>query len=558
MNALKTNPQFIGWAQAFFSVLVLWGINNVALGYSAQVLHANYLVYTCSTFVSCAFCLLLIGGKGPLVKETLRSIDTWAFGLIMLIGYVLTLTLFSYVSSTEGSLLQRISLFFSVFLSWVFLGRSPTKGQLIGVLLVLSGIAFVCQDLPEKNRGIIYLLMFLEGLCLTGRMFIAEIHRPHNHAMTLERDPRAKARVVGFIMFVISTFFLMITALLAVLQTFEPFFSENNILPTLESFTHTPSIVAGLVAGVLLLAPLRLIEFSSTATIKTENFLAIAALSSVATYFWEWMLQPITGMSLKSFTEGDLIAGSIITFGCFIAAASKIKKKSVRTTWEDALRYAAQDIEGIQDSREILANTLEHFSGDVGKSAKALGVEVVVLEALLNDKDKVLAFKADIFKNVARNYRRKVAMSDALTGLANRAGFMTALKGAAYESEIYSVLYIDLDKFKPVNDTYGHDAGDYVLKGVATRLSTMFNTRALATRLGGDEFCVLLLDATKEEAATHVEAIQAELAKPFEFSGKVITIGASVGIATYPEDSKSPEELLTLADESMFSDKKVR
>lgn len=552
---MDSRKLYIGWAQAFFSVLFLWGINNVVLGYSAQILNANYLIYTCASFLSCALCLLLVGGKGPLVKETLRSIDTWAFGFIMLIGYVLTLSLFSYVTSTEGSLLQRISLMFSVLVSWVFLSRTPTKGQLIGVLMVLVGIAIVCSELPEEDRGMIYLLMFLEGLALTGRVFIAEIHRPHKQAMNLDKDPRAKSRVVGFVMFIISTFFLCIAALLAMLQTYAPLPFDSNILPTLDSFTHAPSIVAGLIAGVLLLAPLRVIEFSSANTIKTENFLAIAALSSVATYFWEWLLQPVTGMTLKSFTQTDLIAGVIITLGSLIAALTQVKKSRKPKLWAEYLEYTSQDLERVDDSREIIANTLEHFEGDVMKSAESLNLDKSIILAILSDKEKVLAFKVETLKEVARAYRRKVAMSDALTGLANRSGFMTALKGAAYEAEIYSVLFIDLNKFKPVNDTYGHDAGDFILKGVAERLSQLCPKNALVTRLGGDEFAVLLLDKNKEAAKNDIQNIKQEISKPFNFNGTEITIGASIGVATYPEDDTDPEKLLKLADEEMYGEK---
>lgn len=548
-----------GWFWAAFSVLVLWGCNNVMIAYSAQVLHANYLVYTCSAFVSCSFFLLLIGGKGPLVRETLRSIDTWVFGLIMLIGYVLTLSLFSYVSSTEGSLLQRISLLFSVFVSWVFLSRTPTKGQWLGVSIVTIGLFMVCRELPSENRGVIYLLMFLEGLALTARMFVAEVHRPHKQAMDLENDPRAKARVVGFVMFIISTFFLMLTGFIAVLQSFAPLPIETKILPTLTDFTHSPSIFAGLLAGVVLLAPLRLIEFSSANTIKTENFLALAALSSVSTFFWEWFTQPLTGLTLKTFSSNDVVAGLIITVGCLISALSvAFKGKHKTPKWQEYISYTSQDIERVDDSREIIANTLEHFKGDVLQSAEALGVDKSAVEAILMDEKKVLAFNYDVLKSVARKYRHNVASSDALTGLANRAGFMTALKSAAYESDVYSVIFIDLDKFKPINDTYGHDAGDFVLKGVGGRLQKMFPTRSVQTRLGGDEFCVLLLGKTKDEAKKLMTDIQGAIAKPFTFEGKDLSVTASVGVASYPNCSKDPEELLKLADKGMYRGKNER
>jgi diguanylate cyclase (GGDEF)-like protein len=552
-----SNPQTLmrGWAYAFFSVLVLWGLNNVMIGYSAQVLNSNYLVYTCSAFVSCALFLLLVGGKGPLVKETLRSIDTWVFGLIMLIGYMITLSLFSYVTSTEGSLLQRISLLFSVIVSFIFLSRAPTKSQLIGILMVLVGIVIVCRDLPEENRGMIYLLMFLEGMALTARMFLAEIHRPHAHAISMVKDPRAKARVVGFVMFVISTFFLILTGLLALLQTVAPLPIENAIIPTLDSFKHTPSIVAGMIAGVALVAPLRLIEFSSANIIKTENFLAIAALSSAATFFWEWLLSPLTGMSVKAVSTNDILAGVIITVGCMVAALGQMKKQSAKKKWEDDLRYAPQNIPAVEDSREIIANSLEHYSGDIKKVASALDINPSTVNALLDDKDKVLAFKTDVLKNVARLYRRHVSSADALTGLTNRAGFMTALKET---SDPYALFYIDLDKFKPVNDTYGHDAGDAVLIDVAEKMKRILPSSALIARLGGDEFCAVIFNINKAKADDYIKKLKTTLSEPLNYNKNEIIIGASIGIAFAPNDGTDPEVLLKIADQGMYDEKKSR
>lgn len=544
-----------GWVQAFFSVLVLWGLNNVMIGYSAQVLNANYLVYTCSAFVSCAFFLLLVGGKGPLVKETLRSIDTWVFGLIMLIGYMITLSLFSYVTSTEGSLLQRISLLFSVTISFIFLSRTPTKSQFTGIVMVLIGIVIVCRDLPQENRGMIYLLMFLEGMALTARMFLAEIHRPHAHAINMVKDPRAKARVVGFVMFIISTFFLTLTGLLAILQSFAPLPIENTIIPTIDSFKHTPSIVAGMVAGVALVAPLRLIEFSSANIIKTENFLAIAALSSAATFFWEWLLSPLTGMSVQAVSTNDIIAGVVITFGCMIAALGQMKKQSTKKKWEDELRYAPQDIQAVEDTREIIANSLEHYNSDVKKVANALDVHPSTINALLDDKDKVLAFKTSTLQSVERHYRRHISSADSLTGLMNRSGFMTALKE---NSEQYTLLYIDLDKFKPVNDTYGHDAGDAVLINVAQQMKETLPSNALIARLGGDEFCAVLFNSKKENLPNLIKTLKETLSIPFDYKNQNIVIGASIGVSFYPDDGNDPEALLKIADQGMYNEKKAR
>lgn len=552
------NKLFLGWGLAFFSVLVLWGINNVVLGYAAQILHANFLVYTCSAFASSALFLLLIGGRGPLVRETLRSVDTWAFGLIMLLGYVLTLALFSYVTSTEGSLLQRISMLFSIILSWLFLSRKPSVGQLAGLLVVFAGIAMVCSDLPEKNKGIIYVLMFLEGLALTARMFVAEIHRPHQHA-SVSKDPRARARVVGFVMFIISSFFFVILFMVAGIQFLVPGDLNIPILPRLEEFRHAPSIFAGLIAGVFLLAPLRLIEFYSANLIKTENFLAVAALSSVATLFWEWLLQPLTGMSLKSISWADFMALGVITLGALVAALSQVNKtrKDPAKEWGEYLSYQSQNLSAVQDTREMVANTLEHYQGSSRKAAKALEIPESVVHALLRDKDQVLAFKPDLISDVSRLYRQNVAMSDPLTGLPNRSSFMMALRNAENAMDQFAVMFIDLNKFKPVNDTYGHEAGDVILKGIAKRLQSYLPAQTVLTRLGGDEYCILLPDKDRESAKKIIPDVLSVIEQNFDLDGveTPISVSASIGVSSYPLDAQNAEELLDKADKAMYSAK---
>lgn len=549
---------FWGWTFAIFSVLVLWGLNNVMIGYSAKVLNANYLVYTCSAFASCAFFLLLAGGKGPLVKETLRSADTWTFGVIMLLGYLLTLSLFSYVSSTEGSILQRISLIFSLFVSWLFFGRSMSKGQIVGAIIIFIGLVLVCYDLPEEHRGIIYVLMIFEGLALTGRMFVAEIHRPHKQAYSLSNDPRAKIRVVGFVMFIISTVFLSILFLLAFLQSLGSFPSQFSVLPTLEDFKHAPSIFAGLIAGVFLLAPLRLIEFSSAHLIKTENFLALAAFSSVATLFWEWITKPFTGLSLQTLDTLDIYALVAITVGGLLIAITKIEKsKEQKKTWKQYVKYETQDIALVADSKEIISDTMEFYQNDTAKVATALNIPEKAVIAISEDNEHVLAFKGKILQEMERLYKKNIALKDALTGLLNRAGFMKYLRTACGGSDQFHVLYIDLDKFKPVNDTHGHEAGDAVLQGVAERLNAYFYKGEPVARLGGDEYCVIQNSCTQEDLDMHIRLIVELLSEPFKIKGvkQEVCISASVGVASFPEDGIEPEELLHFADKGMYKDK---
>lgn len=544
----------LGWVQALIAVLIFFGLNNVMIRYAAFVLEVNPIIYSSVAFCSCALILLAIVGPGKLAKETMRSLDTWIYGLVLILGYITGLVLFSYVSSTEGTMLQKFSSIIAILGAWLFLGRTPDKYQFISIILMAVGVGIVFFDLNTTEQGIIIITMILFGVFQSARIFVAELHRPHAQAAQQTSDPKAKTRVIGFVMFLVSVFFLILSLLLAYANSLQE--TPISGLPQFVDFTHGPTIFAGFFAGIVLVAPLRLLEFASTYRIKGENYATIASLSFVSTLFWEWATSPITGLSMKEVSQQDLFAGLLITIGGLLIALTRGLKKTPK--WEKSLVYATQDPEQVDDSREIIANTLEHFNGDIKKTEKSLELEKGVITAILEDSEKVLAFNSNLLKKVARNYRRKVAMSDALTGLANRAGFMTVLKGAAYEADIYSLLFIDLNKFKPVNDTYGHDAGDAILKGVAERLSILFPKRACVTRLGGDEFAVLLLDSNKEQAETFVSNIKEILSEPFDFKGTEIIIGASVGIATYPYDGTDPEKLLKQADEGMYREKSER
>lgn len=551
--SISDNKQMVGWIQAFVAVLVFLGINTVAGRFGAVVLQVNPVIYSCAAFGSCALVLLLIGGKGPLARETMRSIDTWVYGCILMMSYIIGMILFSYVTSTEGTMLQKVSVLIGLLGSWFFLGRNPDRYQVIGTIVITAGVIMVALGIDEMKRGPVYIIAFLYGALQVARIFAAELHRPHARAAEKSDDPKAKARVVGFVMFVISILFLVITFFVALAQEQqgEPFVKG---LPMIKDFSHPETIFAGFIVGILIVAPSRILEFASSYTIKAENFTTVTALSFIATVSWEFMTSPLTGLSMKEISQLDILAGVLITLGGLFIALTRRIKKSESEIFKKYLAYLAQEPAAIEDSRDIVANTLEHFDNDIKKSADALDLPTSVIQALIDDEDKVLGFKTDIMKQVARRYRKKVAAADPLTGLSNRSAFVTEIRAVMYESNVFSILYIDLDKFKPVNDTHGHEIGDAVLKDVAERLRGISPKGSIITRMGGDEFCVLLVKTSEKEAKVVSKALKKELAKPFEYENvdAKIKIGASIGIATYPDHGDTVEILIAHADKGMY------
>jgi diguanylate cyclase (GGDEF)-like protein len=119
-----------------------------------------------------------------------------------------------------------------------------------------------------------------------------------------------------------------------------------------------------------------------------------------------------------------------------------------------------------------------------------------------------------------------------------------------------ALLFVDLDRFKDVNDLYGHEVGDRVLVEVARRLRAAVPTDDVVARNGGDEFVVLLADVASAEDATAVaHKIRAALSECIEVPGASVLIGACIGIASCPEDGQTPNELMRSADAAMYAAK---
>jgi diguanylate cyclase (GGDEF)-like protein len=154
---------------------------------------------------------------------------------------------------------------------------------------------------------------------------------------------------------------------------------------------------------------------------------------------------------------------------------------------------------------------------------------------------------------------RHQALHDALTGLPNRAQFascLATLTGAATATGPLAVLLLDLDGFKEVNDTLGHQAGDGLLQQVGRRLVDATRAVDLVARLGGDEFGVLAPNAGKPGASAVARRILRALARPFEVDGRAVRVGVSLGVALGPAHGEDPVTLMKRADAAMYAAKR--
>jgi diguanylate cyclase (GGDEF)-like protein len=152
-----------------------------------------------------------------------------------------------------------------------------------------------------------------------------------------------------------------------------------------------------------------------------------------------------------------------------------------------------------------------------------------------------------------------LARHDTLTGLWNRAGYVNALEkklADRQDRDSFALLFIDLDDFKPINDTFGHAAGDMLLTMVAESLCRILPATDIIARMGGDEFTVLANDVTAEQALALGHQIIDAVTMPYTLDENIcVSVGVSIGIAMSPDHGAETEQLLTIADAALYQAK---
>jgi diguanylate cyclase (GGDEF)-like protein len=144
---------------------------------------------------------------------------------------------------------------------------------------------------------------------------------------------------------------------------------------------------------------------------------------------------------------------------------------------------------------------------------------------------------------------------DSLTGLANRKKVFQTIENLNKNQEHFAILFLDLDKFKEVNDSFGHHIGDTLLIEVSNRLKQLLRSSDTIARLGGDEFLIILRDMNKQQSATKLQKkIKEAIVEPYQIEQYLIQIGVSIGISIQ-DGTKQIDDLINEADKNMYKDK---
>ncbi len=216
-------------------------------------------------------------------------------------------------------------------------------------------------------------------------------------------------------------------------------------------------------------------------------------------------------------------------------------------TLKDQASYNGQEVV-IEQPNGAIRWALAHANPMLDAEGRLLGASNVLVDITERKRfEEQLAYQAS---------------HDSLTGLANRSKLLEsldqALADAERRGEPFALMILDLDGFKRINDTFGHEAGDAVLMQMRPRLQKVVSRHDLVARLGGDEFGIVLRGADEARARRVAAAILASIALPMTVGDRRLTVGASLGIATWPNEGRNASDLLRHADMAMYSAKRSR
>ena len=264
-------------------------------------------------------------------------------------------------------------------------------------------------------------------------------------------------------------------------------------------------------------------------------------------------MKALEGQAISSVTHRD-------TFDAF---EGQISKRDLVFSYIPVRNEATQVTEAVF---EVYSDVTEMLATQRWAQWQVAGVLLVLQVALylflwlvVRKADGIIAAQTAMQAAKEAEIRHQ-AHHDALTGLANRTYFIErlgeSLTEARHSQRTGALLFIDLDRFKMVNDSLGHAAGDMLLKTVANRIRGCLRQSDLLFRLGGDEFTVIAMEIpAAESAALLARRIIASVSAPITLYGNDVSVGASIGIALFPGDGEAPEQLVKNADAAMYNAK---
>lgn len=557
-------------------IVILSAIFNVYIRTLSLYYDIDPIMFTLCTFISTSLVLCFFGGPGKLASNTISSPKTWIYGLALSMTVAIDIYLVKYISGTETGLVCRWAVPACSLLAFLVIKRKPSKTDWLAMATICFGAVYmIIIQKPEVRIPLIILGLIL-SLVLASTYIIPEIHKENAFAQE-SHSIHIKLRVIGLAMF--STSIVILFLLVTVITCKELFaykfvFLNNPEIPNHLIFKDHISMIAGIVGGVMFSTPILFLKWSASYKINAETVLVVLSLIPISTLGLEYSLSflPVLNINQPTFHDGHaqhvLYIVIIMTIGstlsAYIKTYKKVKEVEGKTLLEKIKNSAKIESENltIQYSRnsmadyEVVKNTVNFYEGNIRKAAKILEIPEDTIKTLLFGGNKY-SLEKNTSERVHKIFRNKVFYLDQLTGIENKKGLIKNFSEFKQEAKVFQLYYLDLNKFKQINDTFGHNAGDITLIKIAHRLREYAKrNNGFAYRLSGDEFA--FLTTSKKNKPTIIRELKETIAQPFSLAGgdKTISVTSSIGRANIIKDSDTKvRDLIESADEQMYKDK---
>ncbi|MDN3474945.1 EAL domain-containing protein [Pseudoalteromonas sp. APC 3355] len=240
----------------------------------------------------------------------------------------------------------------------------------------------------------------------------------------------------------------------------------------------------------------------------------------------------------------------------FTFAISLILSLLLRRRFLNPILYLAQTANKITTSHDYSLRAKQLSQDEVGQLTSCFNAMLYNIEQRENSLENQVRLRTNELEN-ANIQLQQYAYQDGLTDLPNRRYFYEKLQSlVSIKGMKFALIFIDLDGFKEVNDSLGHDYGDLLLHQVATRLQSCITTKDTVARLGGDEFTLILEGVNSpDEASKIAEAVKSSLMQSIKVKKEIVYVTASIGLTFFPADGLTVEELVRRADQAMYLSK---
>jgi diguanylate cyclase (GGDEF)-like protein len=499
----------------------------------------NSLLFTSLALFFAGFFLMGFGGANYNSVKILKSPSTWVYGFTSVSTIAIFISLVSYVSSTEAVMLMRLWIIVGLIIALVFYNRKTILKGLLGIPFILFGILYIFFSVDKEKLSTVIFLTIL--ICVIQSIQYFALESQKKYTKTKSND----LSVMGYTLLSTSLAFMLAMFVMSLVSQYSSYIPVS--IPSLDEIFNIKLFFLAPVVGVFGFAMLRTMEFKTIKTIGADIFMLFTALNPFFTLSVEYVVSKFTNLiTPMEITPEFIVSNIFVVVGSFICAYGQVRNKKTKPLAPKAKNQLIV-------LRDTIQTAMVCFNDDEDKVAEKLGVGKRTIKQIMTTEKEV---SKNIRHKIIFNHAQNVAGLDHLTGALNKSSFEAKLKDLE-NTEKALVLFIDLDKFKPVNDTYGHKAGDSILEGVAERLIAEFNHPHVVARLGGDEFCLIVYGKDKKDEEKLVKKVEKLVTESFIVEGinDEISVGCSIGSAHYPTEGNDGLQLNKIADERMYEAK---